>query len=60
MASLLVLIVMKINTIESAGHHCIGWIWLIMSLDVGVKSKLAMLVVVKIPLMKDHAGTVVL
>jgi hypothetical protein len=51
MASLLVITVSKVNTIESARGSCIGWIWFVMNLDVGAKSMLAMLAIVKITLM---------
>jgi hypothetical protein len=44
MASLLIITVSKVNTIESARGSCIGWIWFIVSLNIGAKSILAMLV----------------
>jgi hypothetical protein len=50
----------KINATQGAWGIGIGWIRLIMSLDVGSKTILTMLVIVKILLMQNHTGTVIL
>jgi hypothetical protein len=50
----------KINAIQGARGIGIGWIRLIMSLDVGSKTILTMLVIVEILLMQNHTGTVIL
>jgi hypothetical protein len=60
MASLLVVIVSKINTIQGARGIGIRWIGLIVGLDVSSKSILTMLVVVEILLMQNHTRTVIL
>jgi hypothetical protein len=60
MASLLVVIVSKINTIQGVRGIGIRWIGLIVGLDVSSKSILTMLVVVKILLMQNHTRTVIL
>jgi hypothetical protein len=60
MASLLVVIVLKINAIQGARGIGIRWIGLIVGLDVCSKSILTMLVVVKISLMQNHTRTVIL
>jgi hypothetical protein len=60
MASLLVVIVSKINAIQGARSVGIRWIGLIVGLDVSSKSILTMLVVFKISLMQNHTRTVIL
>jgi hypothetical protein len=60
MASLLVVIVSKINAIQGARGVGIRWIGLIVGLDVSSKRILTMLVVVKISLMQNHTRTVIL
>jgi hypothetical protein len=50
----------KINATQGAWGIGIGWIRLIVSLDVGSKTILTMLVIVKILLMQNHTGTVIL
>jgi hypothetical protein len=60
MASLLIVIVLKINAIQGARGIGIGWIRLIVGLDVGSKGVLTMLVIVKISLMQNHTRTVIL
>jgi hypothetical protein len=60
MASLLVVIVSKINAIQGARGVGIRWIGLIVGLDVSSKSILTMLVVVEISLMQNHTRTVIL
>jgi hypothetical protein len=60
MASLLVVIVSKINAIQGARGIGIRWIGLIVGLDIRSKSILTMLVVVKILLIQNHTRTVIL
>jgi hypothetical protein len=60
MASLLVVIVSKINAIQGARGIGIRWIRLIVGLDVSSKSILTMLVIVEISLMQNHTRTVIL
>jgi hypothetical protein len=60
MASLLVVIISKINAIQGARGIGIGWIRLIVGLDIGSKSILTMFVKVEISLMQNHTGTVIL
>jgi hypothetical protein len=60
MASLLIVIVLKINAIQGARGIHIRWIRLIVGLDVSSKSILTMLVVVEISLMQNHTRTVIL
>jgi hypothetical protein len=60
MASLLLVIVSKINAIQGARGIGIRWIGLIMGLDVSSKNILTMLVVVEISLMQNHTRTVIL
>jgi hypothetical protein len=60
MASLLVVIVSKINAIQGARGIGIGWIGLIVGLGVSSKNILTMLVVIQISLMQNHTRTVIL
>jgi hypothetical protein len=60
MASLLIVIVSKINAIQGVRGVGIRWIRLIMGLDISSKNILTMLVVVKISLMQNHMRTVIL
>jgi hypothetical protein len=60
MASLLIVIVSKINAIQGVRGVGIRWIRLIMGLDISSKNILTMLVVVEILLMQNHMRTVIL
>jgi hypothetical protein len=60
MASLLIVIVSKINAIQGARGIGIRWIGLIMGLDVSSENILTMLVIVEISLMQNHTRTVIL
>jgi hypothetical protein len=60
MASLLIVIVSKINAIQGARGVGIRWNGLIVGLDVGSKSVLTTLVIVEISLMQNHTRMVIL
>ena len=59
MASLCIVIIVKINAVKGVECSCIRWIRLIVSLDVSAKGIVTMLVVVESALMENHTWTVI-